>query len=184
MIMIAIRFYVLFRKELFSKQKGYLDEEIVSSKIISAYGTPVKGKKSFIAKLEQAYDVLKANNIVAEGLRYKSNGKAIVTNKAKQIQKIHCSFKLAENKVLDKGPVDIYIRMLGPDGIVMSQTGDFKTTAGESLGYTVIQTVDFDGSDTNVDAVVVKGLQFAKGIYNVELYHSGQKIGAAPLDIK
>jgi hypothetical protein len=141
-------------------------------------------QNSALANKVAAGSILKATNIVTEGLRYKSNGKAIVTDKAKQIQKISCSFKLAENRVLDKGSIDIYIRMLGPDGAVMSQLGEFKNASGDNLGYTVIQTVDFNGDETPVNAVVVKGLQFAKGIYKVELYHNGQDIGNSTLNIK
>jgi D-alanyl-D-alanine dipeptidase len=71
------------------RQRGYLDEEIITSKIISAYGTPVKGKKSFIAKLEQAYDVLQARQIslkIGDNLRSFQEQKSAYENYLKNVQ--------------------------------------------------------------------------------------------------
>jgi hypothetical protein len=144
----------------------------------------LSSQNSALATKVAAGSVLKASNIVTEGLRYKANNKAVITNKAKQIQKIHCTFKLGENHVLDAGPVDIYIRMLGPDGSVVNQQGEFKKSTGENAGYTAMQTVDFNGDDKLVDAVLINGIQFTKGAYKVELYHSGQNIGNSSIDIK
>lgn len=45
---------------------GELNEDIVTSKIVSSYGSKVQGKKSFIAKLEKAYDVLLKQGIKLE----------------------------------------------------------------------------------------------------------------------
>ena len=145
--------------------------------------TELSSENSKLANKVAAGSILKAYNIVLEGLRYKSNNKAVVTDKAKQIQKIHSTFKLSENRVLDKGPTDIYLRMLGPDGSVMTPQGDFKA-GNESLQYTTMQTVDYTGEETPMDVVLLKGGSFAKGKYNVEIYHSGQKIGGSTMDVK
>ena len=143
----------------------------------------LSSENSKLANKVAAGSVLKASNIVIEGLKYKSNGKAIITNKAKQIEKIHSTFKLSENRVVDKGPIDLYIRLLGPDGAVMSQQGDFKAN-GESLSYTAKQTVDYNGEEMPVDVVLVKGVQFSKGKYSIEIFNGGQSIGKGTVDIK
>jgi hypothetical protein len=136
-----------------------------------------------LANKVAAGSILKAYNIVTEGLRFKSNGKAVVTNKAKQVEKIHSTFKLSENRVLDKGPLDLYIRMIGPDGGVMNEQGNFQV-GEQTIPYTIKQTVDYNNEETSVDAVLLKGVQFAKGNYSVEIYHSGQKIGTSAVELK
>ena len=143
----------------------------------------LSSENSKLANKVAAGSILKAFNINVEGLRYKSSGKAVVTNKAKQIEKIHSTFHLSENRVLDKGPLDIYIRMLGPDGSVMNPQGDFQSGT-ETLSYSAKQTVDYSGDETPLDVVLVKGGSFVKGKYSVEIFHAGQKIGTSSLDVK
>ena len=132
-----------------------------------------------------AGSILKAMNVKTEGFRFKSNGDEVLTNKAKQVQKLRTKFVLAENRVIDNGPVDIFIRVLGPDGDVMKSTNNesFKSN-GEDLIYTVKQTVEYANSDTPVDIAVGKGGSFAKGKYNVEIYHGGAVIGRSVIDLK
>ena len=69
-----------------------------------------------------AGSVLKAMNVKTEGFRFKSNGDEVLTNKAKQVQKFRTKFVLAENRVIDNGAIDIYVRVLGPDAGGMEST--------------------------------------------------------------
>lgn len=128
--------------------------------------------------------ILKAFNISTEGVRYKSSGKEVLTNKAKQVQRIRTKFVLGENKVVEHGPVDIYVRVLGPDGAAMSTTQETFMNNGQALVYTSKETVDYDNTDKPVEAVWAKGSEFSKGKYIVELYHSGTLIGKSTIELK
>ena len=131
-----------------------------------------------------AGSVLKALNIVTEGLRYRSNGKEVLTFKAKQVQKIRTHFTLGENQVIDKGPVDIYIRVLGPDANVMSAEKETFKINGQDLSYTMKETVEYSNSETPVEIMWAKGSEFVKGKYNVELYNGGVLIGKSMIELK
>ena len=131
-----------------------------------------------------AGSVLKAISIVTEGYRFKGNGSAVVTNKAKQVQKVSTKFVLAENHVIDNGSVDMYLRVLGPDGAVISTNSETFKAENQDLTYTVKQTVDYNNSDTQIDVAWAKGSNFFKGKYNVEIYHSGNLIGRSMIDLK
>jgi hypothetical protein len=141
-------------------------------------------ENSKLASKVAAGSVLRAFNITSESLKYKSNGKEVVTNKAKQVQKIRTKFILGENKVLEKGPVDLYVRVLGPDGTVLSVTQDTFMSNGEPLVYTMKQSIDYDNADKPVEIFWAKGTQFTKGKYNVELYHAGSLIGKSGIELK
>ncbi len=132
-----------------------------------------------------AGSILKAIDVKTEGFRFKSNGDEVMTNKAKQVQKLRTKFLLAENRVIDNGPIDIFIRVLGPDGEVMKSTNNetFKAN-NQDLVYTVKQTVEYTNSDTPVDIALAKGSSFVKGNYNVEIYHSGVMIGKSKIELK
>jgi hypothetical protein len=131
-----------------------------------------------------AGSILKAVNIVTEGIRYKSSGKEILTNKAKQIQKVRTKFVLSENHVIDQGPVDIYLRVLGPDGSVMSSDQATFSYNGSPLVYTTKETVEYNNADITVETEWAKGVQFAKGKYQVEIYQSGNLIGKSTIELK
>jgi len=129
--------------------------------------------------------VLKAMNILTTGIRYKSNGKEVETNKATQIQKIKTQFTLGENRVMQSGPIDIYFRVLGPDGSVMSSNSIETFSSGnQTLVYTLKQTIDYNNADTPVEVMWAKGSVFAKGKYNVEIYQGGSMIGNSLIELK
>lgn len=129
--------------------------------------------------------VLRASNIKTEALRLKTNGKEILTNKAKSVQKIRTSFVLLENKVVDNGPLDVIIRVMGPDGAVMSTSQDvFTSSSGEKLVYTLKEVIDYNNNDTPAEIYWAKGSEFSKGKYSIELYQSGALIGTSSIELK
>lgn len=144
----------------------------------------LSSQNSKLASRVAAGSVLKAYSIVTEAVKYKSNGKETIVNKAKQVQKIRTKFILGENKVLEKGQIDIYVRVLGPDGAAMSSTQDMFVADGQSLVYTAKESIDYENVDKPVEIFWAKGTQFTKGIYKVELYHNGIQIGKSSIELK
>jgi len=132
-----------------------------------------------------AGSILKATAIVTEGVRYRSNGKEIITNKAKTVQKLRVRFVLVENKVIDKGNLNIYVRILGPDGAVMSSDQESFIVEGKSMVYTSKESVSYENKDTTVEVMWSKGSSFAKGHYTIEIYQQGgYLIGTSFADMK
>jgi len=158
----------------------------LSSNLSQARNTNDKlsAQNTMLSSKVAAGSVLKAMSPVTEGVRYRSNGKESLTDRAKQVQKIRTRFTLAENKVIDRGSVDLYIRVVGPDGAVMSSMQDAFNSNGQSLNYTLKETVDYANADTPVEVSWAKGTQFAIGTYNVEIYHSGAMIGKSSIQLK
>ncbi|MCX6274688.1 MAG: hypothetical protein NTV09_05740 [Bacteroidetes bacterium] len=130
-----------------------------------------------------AGSVLRAVNIKTEGLRAKGN-KSVVTNKAKQVTQVRTSFLLPENKVIDPGAVDIFLRLLGPDGAVISSDQATFESNGQALVYSMKQSVEYANADLPVQALWTTGTALVKGKYTVEIYHSGNQIGKSTMDLK
>ncbi|MBK5286376.1 MAG: hypothetical protein JJE25_13335 [Bacteroidia bacterium] len=132
-----------------------------------------------------AGSVLKATAILTEGVRYRSSGKEIITNKAKSVQKLRVRFVLVENKVIDKGNVNIYVRILGPDGAVMSSDQESFIVDGKAMVYTSKESVPYENKDATVEVMWSKGSAFAKGHYTIEIYQQGgYLIGTSFADMK
>lgn len=131
-----------------------------------------------------AGSILTAMNIKPEGLRVKGS-KSSVTNKFKQVQQIQTTFLLAENKVIDPGPVDLYVRVLDPSGSVLSAGQATFESNGQQLVYTDKVTKDYQNASTSVTSLCALTAPLtAKGTYTVEIYHVGNMIGKNTFDLK
>jgi hypothetical protein len=130
-----------------------------------------------------AGSVLKAMNIKTEGLRVKG-AKSSVTNKAKQVQQIQTTFLLPENKVIDAGPVDFYLRLMDPGGAVISSDQATFDSNGQQLVYSMKKTVEYENTEQTVQVLWSLVSALTKGKYSVEIYHVGNLIGKSTLELK
>jgi cell division protein ZapB len=128
--------------------------------------------------------IMKADNVVLSGVKFKSSGKEVDEKKAKNVQKIKACFNLNENLVVDKGTKSVYIRVMGPDKSVLSTTSATFTFNGQQLPYTIKQDINYDNKKVSQCVFWEKGSVFAKGIYAAEFYCEGNKIGEGALELK
>jgi flagellar basal body-associated protein FliL len=128
--------------------------------------------------------VLKTSNIDISGVRYRSSGKEVSTNRANNTEKIKTCFSLLENLVIDSGPKDIYVRILGPDGAILSTSTETFMFKGQPSIYTTKETIDYDNEKTDMCVYWTKGTNYAKGNYTIEIYADGNQIGKSNLTLK
>ncbi|HQK97423.1 MAG TPA: hypothetical protein PLH61_05320 [Bacteroidia bacterium] len=128
--------------------------------------------------------VLKTSNIKAMGVRYKSSGKELETTKAKSTGRIKTCFTIVENLVVDKGPKDIYIRVISPDGAVMSTSSETFIFNGQATLYTTKESIMYENRNTDLCVYWEKGNTYNPGKYTIELYCEGNQIGATSLMLK
>ena len=119
-----------------------------------------------------------------EGVRIKGSNSNAVTNVAKLVQKLRTRLTLAENHVIDRGPLDLYIRVIGPDGAVISSLKGSFLSNGKPLAYTLKETVNYANTDTPVEISWASGSQFTAGGYSVEVYQSGVLISTSSVTLK
>lgn len=128
--------------------------------------------------------VLKTSNMKVTGVRYKGSGKEVESTKSKSTQKIKTCFTILENLVVDKGPKDIYVRVLSPDGAVMSTSQETFDMNGQATLYTTKESIIYENHNTDLCVYWDKGGNYAAGKYDIELYCSGNLIGASSLTLK
>jgi hypothetical protein len=147
----------------------------------------LSAQNSMLSSKVAAGSILKAIDLVTEGVRARvKRGQTTdeAVNRAKQVEKLRSRFTILENKVIDRGPVDLYIRVLGPDGNVMSSMQDPIGGAGAPSAYTLKETVDYSNKDTPVEVSWSKGTAFNPGNYTLEIYHQGVLIGKSSVTLK
>ncbi|OQX74408.1 MAG: hypothetical protein B6D61_11645 [Bacteroidetes bacterium 4484_249] len=148
-----------------------------------------KDKEELIEKVTQA-TVLKAYNVTAKGIRFTGSGRERETDKAKKIERVKVCFTLGENILAEPGIKTIYIRILRPDNVVVSQKlgGDYTFEfQGQQMEYTVKKEVDYQNKDTYTCLYWTKkskGDAAMVGTYNISVYSGGYEIGSTSFELK
>ncbi len=131
--------------------------------------------------------ILKASNVKAVGVRFKSGGaKESETEKAKRTEKIKVSFTLAENVIAKAGNHDIYLRVLTPDGkeLTKAQDADHMFAFGSSKGFFAAKKgVSYSNEETNVTIYTETKPPFIPGKYIIEVGADKAIIGQTTLTL-
>lgn len=153
--------------------------------------TDVKGRmdnlmqqNSMLSNKVAIGSILKTINVKAAGVKFKSSGKELETAKSGSVQKIKTCFKILENLVVDRGPKNIYLRVLSPDGAVMSNSTETFEYNGQPSLYSTKESIDYENKDTDVCIYWAKGSPYTNGKYTIEIYCEGNQIGTASLTMK
>lgn len=124
---------------------------------------------------------LKAENLNVTAINSRGKEKDKDRYKAKRVDKIKVAFKLAENPLTKQEQKEIYLRVLDPEGAVLSDQaisgGDFTTVAGEHSKYSAREVISYTGGNEKIEMVYDYSNQFRPGKYNIELFAEGYKIG-------
>jgi hypothetical protein len=148
-----------------------------------------RDKEKLIEKVTLA-TVLKAYSISAMGVRSTGSGKEKETDKAGKIERVKVCFTLGENKLVEPGRKTVYIRILRPDNVVVTQKLDGDYTfqyQGQTMEYTSKQEVDYQNKDTSTCIYWTKKSKEEPamvGTYQVFIYADGYEIGTSGFVLK
>jgi hypothetical protein len=138
------------------------------------------------AKVTRA-SALKAQNVKVYAVNSRGKVKEDEQYKAKRIDKLKLTYSLLDNPLTAEEPKDVFVRVLDPDGAVVSDmangSGTFQA-GGDEMVYTVKQTVDYDKNGKAVELLYTRGTQYRPGKYTIELYSEGFKIGAGEFAVR
>jgi hypothetical protein len=107
--------------------------------------------------------------------------------KARRVDRIKLNFKLAENPLTKRENKTIYMRMTDTQGNVISDmatgSGAFNFGGKETI-YTAKQSIMYNNSGQTVEFIYNRGTNYEKGIYKIELYADGFRIGQTNFTVK
>ncbi|MBK7856876.1 MAG: hypothetical protein IPJ79_20070 [Bacteroidetes bacterium] len=144
----------------------------------------LKQENSSLAGKVAVASMLKTGSVTALGVRYKNNGKEIETPKANATQKIKTCFNVLENIVALPGNKDVYVRILAPDGSVLTTGSETFMVLGQASLYTVKETFEYSNKETNICVYWEKGSEYVSGTYTAEIYCEGALIGNTSFELK
>ena len=124
--------------------------------------------------------------IKARGVRIEAyNGSDNVTDRSSRVVRLLTTLSLVENDLAPKGPVRVYIRVKGPDGILL--TNDTQRTFevnGEPMICSASREVDYQGKEVEISIYLNDITGYVKGIYTVEAYTEQTFLGSAELMLR
>ena len=140
-----------------------------------------KDREQLSDKVMQA-SILQTYNLVAMGVRERGS-KEKETDKASRLDKIKTCFTIGENKILEPGMRDIYIRIAQPDKLILTKDRSDEYTfmyKGNKIQYTVKETIDYQGNSMDLCLYWAKtssAKEMQKGAYHVEIFCQDEVIG-------
>ncbi len=168
-----------------------LDEENVvlktdKQRLADSVTTVVTQNQELSTKVTRAA-ALKAQNVKVFAVSSKGKVKEDDAYKAKRLDKIKLVYTLLDNPLTREEPKDVYVRVLDPQGAVVSDmangSGTFSVDGNETI-YTTKQTVNYTSNGQNVELLYTRGIPYKPGKYTVELYSEGFRIGAGEFAVR
>jgi len=124
--------------------------------------------------------------IKARGLRIEAyNASDKVTDRSSRVVRLLTSLSLVENDLAPKGPVRVYIRVKGPDGILLTNSTQrtFEVN-GEPMICSASREVDYQGKEVELSIYLNDITGYVKGIYTVDAYTEQTQLGSAELMLR
>lgn len=107
------------------------------------------------------------------------------TDRSSRTAKLKICTSLIENSLAPKGPMQLYIRVFGPDKMLLTTSEQQNFTVnGERLIYSASREVDYQGSEIEICIYYAGNQGFTKGVYSIDVYTSRGKLGTADVLLK
>ncbi|MCF6366196.1 MAG: hypothetical protein L3J35_08345 [Bacteroidales bacterium] len=124
---------------------------------------------------------LKAENIITLTL----NKRDKTTSRASKMKKVKICFTIDDNVLANKGSRYAYVRIAGPDGIIlMSNESGMFSFNGKEIAYSSKRHLTYEGSKTNVCIFWTADEEQASGKYDVDIFMDGSQIGEQYFTLK
>jgi predicted RNase H-like nuclease (RuvC/YqgF family) len=140
-------------------------------------------------KLKNLAARLTTQDIRVETLKKQSlTGKEVNTIRARSVDALRISFNISENNVAEAGDREIFVKITGPEGITLSQSGQggvVELENGKSTKYSYKTSVVFEKDLKQVPSSIWKPSQkLNPGKYSIEVYTEGYLMGSQVVDLK
>lgn len=147
-----------------------------------------KEKNNLAEKVETA-SVLKAESFNIKTFREKGKGSLTETDRAKKVTRVTATLTIGENKVAPKGERDVIFRLIGPNGMVMSDpqggSGSFTSKEnGRNQEYTLRKKVSYNSEKEDVSFEFNQLDDFKSGLYIAEIYLDGRMMASNKFTLK
>lgn len=121
--------------------------------------------------------VLRLSNININGIRERRGNRENVDNRARNVARFRIVFDLADNTLVEHGTVDVYMRVIDPNGNLKTAENQTFELSGNPMQYTEKTVIDFTNQGESYTMEWVDSSGFKKGTYTIVLYTDNSTMG-------
>ncbi len=138
-----------------------------------------------LAKVVEAGSALTSSGLRAEGIKVRSSGKLVSTERARRADKVRVCFSLSENKIAEAGDREFLIQVLDPNNNVIGENAMF-TEGEDTLNYSKKTKVYYEQKTLDICDYVdpASGSEFANGRYVVNVYEGLRLVSQTEFTLK
>ena len=134
-----------------------------------------------LAKKVEIGSLLQIAKVDVEAIKKRTSGKEVPVKRVKAAQELKITFETGNNKVLDPGNLDLYVRIINPKGETVAQndkgSGTIATADNDMpVQYSKKADIDWDQKSKKVTMYWEQHLQ-DPGTYKVQVYQKGYVVG-------
>ncbi len=133
--------------------------------------------------------VLDISNIEITPLRIRRNGTTSPTAFARRTEKLEVCFRILENVIAATGTEHVYLRVISPLGETMAVealgSGVLVTAENnDEVRYSVAETLIYRNMEQDLCMYWQPEHPFQQGIYTIEVYNKGYRVGNASFKLR
>ncbi len=141
----------------------------------------LKSTTDELGKQVEKGSVVKGRGLMMVGVA--SNGKE--SDRSSRVSKLKACLNLVENTLAKAGPMSVYVRIKGPDGILLtSEQQRMFSLNGEQMIYSASREVDYQGQEVEICIYFTPLEKLKKGVYQVDAYTEQGKLGSSDMLLK
>lgn len=165
--LLAINDSLRKQNTIIRKQK---DSISIALQSVTSYADSLANVTSKLKEVVQSGEELQISKLAVDGVKARSNGKMISTERAKASDKIRMCFTVLANKIAPAGTKNFYIQVTAPNGDVLGKN-ETATVDRKKIAYS--NATKFIYANKNIDIcdfVTPKGKSFEKGTYKITVF--------------
>jgi cell division protein FtsB len=146
------------------------------------YNDTLVSQNENLSKTVEKAAKLSIVNLKTQPYKEKNSGKLVQTDKARRVDVIKVTFTIASNEVAPAGNKTYYVQIIDPKNNVVGEKKT-ETYGDQTLTYSFITTAAYQNKTMDVSQVV-KGEDFAKGLYTINVFDRGVSVANSTFTLR
>ncbi len=160
--------------------------QAMSEQMASIQGELTEKMRELEKRVEKA-SVLEAKDLEILGVDAKGRETDRKVFRSRKLSKVKVNFQLAKNASAVKGNKTFFLRVIDDQNAVLIDANDggvFLDANNKEALYSTKTRINFKNEKENVSFLFNKGGEYHEGIYRVEIFAEGYKIGSGSFEVK
>ncbi len=180
---------IVKRNELLNQENQDLheDKQVLETDLEkqTTYNDTLVKQNLDLAKKVAIGEIVKVSNFKVTTFRERSGGKYKESTRARRVDLFKTSLLLNENPIAKEKDIVTHVVIKKPDGNLLISKGIFTTENGDRVTFSEESIIPYNKSAMVGEIIVnTNGKKLEKGIYTIDFYTDGVKVGSVEKVLK